>query len=82
MGCYIDEGYAGKGITQKAFSIFCEHCFGEYQFEKLFLRTHSSNTAARAIAEKCGFEIEGTIRKDYKTTSGELIDLVYYGRLK
>lgn len=82
MGCYIDEDYAGKGITTKAFRLFCKFCFAEYGFAKLFLRTHEKNAAARAIAEKCGFEIEGKLRSDYKTTSGELIDLIYYGRLK
>jgi ribosomal-protein-serine acetyltransferase len=82
LGCYIDEDYAGKGITTKAFSVFCNYCFEEYKFEKLFLRTHHSNTSARRVAEKCGFEIEGTIRRDYKTTSGEIVDLIYYGRLR
>jgi RimJ/RimL family protein N-acetyltransferase len=82
VGCYIDEDYARQGITTKAFALFCDHSFTEYGFQKLFLRTHESNTAARRVAEKCGFEIEGTIRKDYKTTSGELVDLIYYGRLR
>ena len=82
IGCYIDENYAGKGITTKAFKIFCEYCFSEHKFKKLFLRTQPNNMAARTVAEKCGFELEGTIRKDYKTTSGELVDLVYYGKLK
>lgn len=82
MGCYIDRDYAGKGITTKAFRLFCDHCFDVYSFQKLFLRTHHNNLAARRIAEYCGFEIEGTIRRDYKTTSGEIIDLIYYGRLK
>ena len=81
MGCYIDEEYAGRGITTKAFSLFCEYCFREYKFKKLFLRTHQSNVSARRVAEKCGFEVEGIIRRDYKTTSGELVDLIYYGRL-
>ena len=80
-GCYIDQHYAGRGITAKAFSLFCDHSFNEYGFKKLFLRTHQSNIAARKVAEKCRFEIEGTIRCDYKTTSGELVDLLYYGRL-
>jgi ribosomal-protein-serine acetyltransferase len=82
MGCYIDEDYASKGITTKAFSLFCDYCFAEFGFAKLFLRTHENNAPARAIAEKCGFEVEGKLRSDYKTTSGELIDLIYYGRLK
>jgi RimJ/RimL family protein N-acetyltransferase len=81
VGCYIDETYAGKGITTKAVSTFCDYCFEEYKFLKLFLRTHHTNHSARRVAEKCGFEIEGTIRRDYKTTSGEVVDLIYYGRL-
>jgi ribosomal-protein-serine acetyltransferase len=82
VGCYIDEDYAGKGITSKAFQCFCDYCFEEYQFQKLFLRTHHTNTSARRVAEKCGFEIEGTIRRDYKTSSGEIVDLIYYGKLR
>lgn len=81
LGLYIDIDYANKGIATNAFRIFCDFCFSEYKFRKLFLRTHHSNTSARKVAEKCGFEIEGTIRLDYKTTSGEIVDLVYYGRI-
>ena len=81
IGCYTDEKYAGTGLTSKVFTIFVEHCFKTYGFKKLFLRTHAANKAAQKLAEKCGFEIEGTIRKDYKTTSGEIIDLIYYGKL-
>jgi RimJ/RimL family protein N-acetyltransferase len=80
-GCYIDEKYEGKGITAQAFEVFCDHSFKEYGFKKLFLRTHESNIAAQRVAEKCGFEVEGKIRRDYKTTAGELVDLIYYGRL-
>lgn len=82
MGLYIDKEYANKGIATKAFGVFCDFCFEEYEFQKLFLRTHQNNTFARRIAEKCGFEIEGTIRKDYKTTSGEIVDLIYFGKIK
>ena len=81
MGLYIDEAYASKGISTKAFLIFQDYCFKTYGFKKLFLRTHSKNYAARKIAEHAGFEIEGTIRRDYITTSGELVDLIYYGKL-
>ena len=58
-----------------------DHYFRELQFNKLFLRTHPTNTACRMLAERCGFEQEGLIRKDYKTTHGELVDLIYYGKL-
>ena len=81
IGFYIDESYAGKGIISKAIREICDHCFEEKGFEKLFMRIHPENIAAQKVAEKCGFELEGTIRNDYKTTSGELIDLLYYGKL-
>ena len=81
LGCYIDDAYANKGITTKAFNLFVTHCFQTYAFKKLFLRTHHSNIAAVRVAERCGFKLEGTIRRDYKTTAGELVDLLYYGKL-
>ena len=82
MGCWMDAGYSGKGIATQAFRLFCNYCFETYGFEKLFLRTHESNTAARQLAESSGFRQEGILRADYKTTSGQLVDLIYYGRLK
>lgn len=81
LGFYTDEKYAGKGLTSKAFPLLVDHLFEQFEFKKLFLRTHQSNIAAQKLAEKSGFEIEGTIRCDYKTTKGELVDLIYYGRL-
>jgi RimJ/RimL family protein N-acetyltransferase len=68
-------------VATKAFQHFCEYCFRTFGFRKLYLRTHESNNAARRMAESSGFQQEGILRWDYKTTSGELVDLIYYGRL-
>ncbi len=81
LGSYTDLQYAGTGLTSKAFKHFVDYCFSEFQFKKLFLRTHEGNIAARKLAEKTGFEIEGRIRRDYVTTSGEIVDLIYYGKI-
>ena len=82
IGCYTDEKIAGKGMTTKAMKLFVDFCFERFNFKKIYLRTHKSNKAAQTVAEKCGFELEGTIRMDYITTAGEIVDLLYYGRLK
>lgn len=82
IGFYIDAAYEGKGITGRALTMLCDHCFGHFGFEKLFLRTHESNLGARGVAEHCGFEKEGTLRRDYKTSSGELVDVLYYGKIR
>jgi RimJ/RimL family protein N-acetyltransferase len=82
IGCYTDGKFAGKGLTTKAMKLFLDYCFVHFEFKKIFLRTHHRNKAAQIVAEKCGFEKEGNIRMDYKTTSGEIVDLIYYGKLK
>ena len=81
LGCYTDEKFAGKGLTTKSIQLFTDYCFTHFKFRKIFLRTHHSNKAAQVLAQHCGFEIEGSIRMDYKTTSGEIVDLMYYGKL-
>jgi RimJ/RimL family protein N-acetyltransferase len=81
LGCFFDERYAGKGIATKALQLATDYFFNEFGIKKLFLRTHPGNTAARRIAEKCGFEIEGLIRCDHITTAGEIVDLLYYGKV-
>jgi ribosomal-protein-serine acetyltransferase len=81
LGFFIDEKYQGKGIITKAVGKITEHCFDQLKIKKLFLRTHKDNTGSKTVAEKNGFEVEGIIRSDYKTTNGTIVDLIYYGRL-
>ena len=81
IGCYTDEKHAGKGLTTKAINLFVDYCFESFEFKKIYLRTHDSNKAAQRVATKCGFKLEGIIRMDYMTTAGEIVDLMYYGRL-
>lgn len=81
IGFFIDLGFEGKGIGTKALKVFHAHCFSTYGFEKLFLRTHESNQAARKMAESCGFVLEGRLRSDYRSSDDELVDVMYYGLL-
>lgn len=79
IGYFIDEKYEGKGISTKMLSNIIDYSFNILKINKLLLRIYKNNIGSRKIAEKNGFEIEGTIRKDYKTTNGVLLDLLYYG---
>jgi len=82
LGCFIDREYAGQGIASDAFRYVVKHLIDDLGFEKLFLRTSPANLSAIALAEKTGFKQEGLLRHDYKTTKGELVDMVYYGLVK
>ena len=81
LGSFIDDNYEGKGIVTEATKLVVEHIVKHYKFLKLLCRASSRNKASIAVILKNGFELEGTIRKDYRTTKGEIVDLNYYGRV-
>lgn len=81
LGSFIDTNYEGKGIVTEATRLVMEHIVERYKFVKLLCRAGSRNKGSIAVILKNGFELEGTIRRDYKTTKGEVVDLNYYGRI-
>jgi ribosomal-protein-serine acetyltransferase len=81
LGYFIDEKYTGKSIATNALNLITCHLFNELKFVKLLLRIHRDNKSSIRIAEKCGFKIEGIIQKDYKKTNGEIVDMMYYGKI-
>ena len=81
LGSFIDSRYEGKGVVTKAAKIFVNYIVKEYKFIKLLCRANSRNKGSIAVILKNDFQFEGTIRRDYRTSSGEIVDLNYYGRL-
>lgn len=82
IGYFIDVAYSGQGITSKAVGLVADALVEKFQFKKLLCRIGSQNIASRKVALNNGFKLEGTIRKDYRTTKGEIVDLDYYGRVQ
>jgi len=81
LGAFIDARYESDGIITKATNLVVNHLVNEYKFIKLLCRANSRNKSSIAVILKNGFELEGTIRNDYRTTKGEIVDLNYYGRV-
>ena len=81
LSFFIDEHYGGNGIMTKAVAVMVDHCFSHLDINKVFLRIAADNLPSRRVAEKNGFVEEGTLRQDFKTPDGQLIDIVYYGLL-
>ena len=81
LGSFIDTTYEGQGVTSKATSIVVDYIVTKYKFIKLLCRANSRNKGSIAVILKNGFQLEGTIRNDYRTTKGEIVDLNYYGRV-
>ena len=81
LGAFIDKKHEGKGVITKVAALVVDHLIETYQFKKLLCRANSRNKGSISVILKNGFELEGTIRNDYRTTKGEIVDLNYYGRV-
>lgn len=81
IGYLIDVNYEGQGVISQSLKLVIDYLIETYGFKKLLCRANSKNKGSIQVALKNGFELEGTIRRDYKTTRGEVVDLNYYGRI-
>jgi len=81
IGYFIDFEYEGKGIISQALNYVIVYLTKEYHFKKLLCRVNSKNLGSINVALKNGFELEGTIRNDYRTTNNKVVDLNYYGKV-
>ena len=84
----FDVGFAifrranrGKGYMTEALRIFSAYLFELKPIPRLQLGTHTGNVAARRVAEKCGYVLEGTMRQMY-FSRGEYVDCVLYSLLR
>lgn len=81
IGYFIDRDFESNGIVGGALRTIVHYCFNELKLEKVFVRVSPENIGSRKVAEKNGFELEGILRKDFKSGEGTLYDVIYYGLL-
>ncbi len=81
LGAFIDSNFEGKGLITALGTGLINQIVREHKFKKLYCRAAEQNKRSIRVIERIGFTLEGTLRRDYKTTKGELVDLNYYGKL-
>ncbi|QDP39666.1 GNAT family N-acetyltransferase [Radiobacillus deserti] len=63
IGYWLGEPFAGKGIMTKVVHALVDLAFSELKMNRIDIRVASENRRSRAIPEKLGFSIEGTLRQ-------------------
>jgi ribosomal-protein-alanine N-acetyltransferase len=71
----------GKGYMSEALALFSAFLFESKPIPRLQLTVVAGNEASRAVAEKCGYRYEGTLRKA-AFLSGKYVDLELLGLLR
>jgi len=59
VGYWVDEAYAGRGITPTALALAVDHCFNVVGLHRLEASIRPENHASRRVVEKLGFREEG-----------------------
>lgn len=55
IGYWIDERFAGRGITTRAVAMVVDHCFTELGLHRIELAIRPENAASLRVPEKLGF---------------------------
>lgn len=67
-----------KGYASEAIRFVVTYYFEELRYQKVTAEVYSHNAASRALHERLGFQLEGTIRRMIYS-GGEYHDILYYG---
>lgn len=65
VGFLLASAFHGRGYGTEALRTVCRFAFAEADFRKLSATVTAGNTASRAVLEKTGFLLEGTLRESY-----------------
>jgi ribosomal-protein-alanine N-acetyltransferase len=63
VGYWIDEMYAGRGVTPTALAMAVDHCFFVVGLHRIEANIRPENHASRRVVEKLGFRDEGLRRR-------------------
>src|SRR4051794_22368958 len=73
VGYWVAAPARRAGVGRRALAATCRWGFGAVDLQRITWRAAVGNTASRALAERVGFTIEGTLRRGLER-SGERVD--------
>ncbi|WP_033342449.1 GNAT family N-acetyltransferase [Catenuloplanes japonicus] len=63
IGYWLDADAEGKGLVTRAVTALTDAAFDSYGMRRAEIRTMVTNKRARAVAERCGYDFEGVLRR-------------------
>ena len=73
IGYWIDQRFAGRGITPTAVALVTDHCFAAVGLHRVEINIRPENSASLRVVQKLGFRDEG-MRERYLHISGDWRD--------
>ena len=82
IGYWRRSGEQGKGWITEAVSTLARFAFDHLGARRVEIRMASDNFRSRAVAERCGFKLEGLLRQDSLDVKGRPRDTAVYARVR
>lgn len=82
IGYWVRSGFEGQGLVTEAVRALSRMAFDRLRAARVEIRMDANNTASRRVAERAGFTLEGTLRRDTQTPDGTLRDTCVYSRVR
>ncbi|MBY0098457.1 GNAT family N-acetyltransferase [Mesobacillus maritimus] len=83
IGYWIDSRFSGKGLMTEAVSGITDFAFRELRAKRVEIRCDVKNKKSRAIPERLGYSLEGTLKNDdWSVDKSELRDTCIYAKTR
>lgn len=82
IGYWVRHSAQGRGLVTEAVQTLARFAFDGLRARRVEVRMSSANQRSRAVAERCGFTLEGVLRQDSLSTDGQPRDTVVYARVR
>lgn len=81
VGYWVRASESGKGYVTEAVNGLVAFALDAIGAERIEIITDAENLASRRVAERCGFTLEGILRRERRAPQGSLRDTCVYARL-
>jgi RimJ/RimL family protein N-acetyltransferase len=81
VGYWCRSGFGGKGLVTEGVKCLADHALQVLKASRIFLTTDEQNVASWRLAERAGFELEGTLRNERLNLAGTLRNTRVYSRI-
>jgi RimJ/RimL family protein N-acetyltransferase len=82
IGYWLRPDVQGQGLASECVRLLSRMAFDTLQARRVEIRCDTRNTRSRAVAERCGFELEGVLRRESLGVDGEPRDTAVYARIE
>ncbi|RED66154.1 GNAT family N-acetyltransferase [Cohnella lupini] len=82
IGYWIDSRMSGKGFMTEAIQGITDFAFNELKARRIEIRCDNLNEKSKAIPQRLGFQLEGTLRNDgFSADGSRLRDTLIYAQI-